>query len=462
VATQQSTQALHVIIIGAGTGGLCLAHGLKRAGISVAVYERDRTRADGLQGYRVGIDPDGSRALHQCLPPELYDTFVATCARTPKFFNMLTENLAEVLSLDITRPNEDAVNSEKSVSRMTMRQVLLTGLEDIVHFDKTFVRYEQTPDGKVTAFFEDGASATGDVLVAADGSNSRVRGQYLPQAKMEDTGIIAIAGKVPLTPESKALVSDKVFYGITVIFAPKGYFSILHVMEFKWDRNGVKRGIGGNDADLLARWPGLLFDNTTDHIIWGFSAAHQRFAQDPMQMRGEELVRLTLDMTKNWHPNLRKLMSMTDPSTCFPLNIRTSVPLEAWPTTNITLLGDAIHTMTPGRGVGANTALRDAALICRNLIAVRDGQKPLLQAIHEYEAEMIEYGFDAVIKSREQNDARDAIHRPVIGRIMLALMRTGMRLVNALPPLKRRMADNMLRYRGADREFAHANPSPTR
>lgn len=60
---------MHVIIIGAGTGGLALTHGLKRAGISCAVFERDRTRGDGLQGYRVGIDPDGSRALNRLLPP---------------------------------------------------------------------------------------------------------------------------------------------------------------------------------------------------------------------------------------------------------------------------------------------------------------------------------------------------------------------------------------------------------
>src|SRR5690349_21214794 len=86
----------HVIIIGAGTGGLCLAHGLRRAGISCAVYERDRTRSDGLQGYRVGIDPDGSRALSECLPPELFATFVATCARAPRYFNMLTEQMREV------------------------------------------------------------------------------------------------------------------------------------------------------------------------------------------------------------------------------------------------------------------------------------------------------------------------------------------------------------------------------
>ena len=129
----------HVLIIGAGTGGLCLAHGLRRAGISVAVYERDRTRTDGLHGYRVGIDPDGSRALHACLPPELYATFVATCARAPRYFNMLTEQLGEVcVARSCRAAATDPVDSEKSVSRMTLRQVLLTGLEDVVHFDKTF------------------------------------------------------------------------------------------------------------------------------------------------------------------------------------------------------------------------------------------------------------------------------------------------------------------------------------
>ena len=443
---------LHVLIIGAGTGGLCLAHGLKRAGISVAVYERDRTRTDGLHGYRVGIDPDGSRALHACLPPELYDTFVATCARPPRYFNMLTEQFREFLALEVP-PSTDPIDSEKSVSRMTLRQILLTGVEDLVHFDKAFTRYEQGADGRVTAHFADGTSATGDLLVAADGSNSRVRRQYLPEARLEDSGILAIAAKLPLTPETGALLPPKVFNGISLVFAPKGYSCILHVMEFKWkgDR-GLKAGIGGNDAALISRWPGLLYDNTADYINWGFSASARYFPPDVMQRPADELIRLTLEMTPGWHPHLRELFRRTDRSTCFPLNIRTSVPVPAWQPSAVTLLGDAIHTMTPGRGVGANTALRDADLLRRNLIAVRDGRQPLLAAVGDYEAKMRVYGFDAVLKSREQMDGNGAIHRPVIGRAVLAGMRTGMRVVNNVPPLKRRMAENMLRYRGAERE----------
>lgn len=104
------------------------------------------------------------------------------------------------------------------------------------------------------------------------------------------------------------------------------------------------------------------------------------------------------------------------------------------------------------RGVGANTALRDAALLCRALTAARDGRVPLIEAIHDYEARMIAYGFDAVLKSRDQMDGAALIHKPVVGRAVLAGMRASMRLVNHLPPLKQRMADALQRSRGADRD----------
>ena len=448
-----SISSPRVLIIGAGTGGMCLAHGLQRAGIDVSVFERDRTRTDGLHGYRVGIDPDGSRALHACLPPDLYDTFVATCARAPRYFNMITEQFDELLSLPLRQP-DDPIESEKSVSRMTLRQVLLTGADEIVHFDKSFTHYEQHPNGTVTAHFADGTSATGDLLIGADGTSSRVRQQYLPQAKLEDSGIIAVAGKLPLTSETARLVPEKLFYGISMVLAPHGASCILHVMEFPWQRNRkeIKLGVGESDADLISRWPGLLFDNTSDYINWGYAAAQRRFRSDIMQQRGAELVELVSEMTVDWHPNLRRLVHLTDPTTCFPVNIRTSVPLPPWPSSNVTLIGDAIHTMTPGRGVGANTALRDAALLCANLMAVRDGRLSLLEAVRYYVTQMIDYGFKAVVKSREQMDGNGLIHKPYVGRVALEVMRTGMRIVNHLPPLKQRMAEGLQRERGAGRD----------
>lgn len=61
--------------------------------------------------------------------------------------------------------------------RAKLRQWLMTKLN--IHWGKRFTYYEETSKG-VTAYFEDGTSYTGDILVGADGVNSRVRSQLLP------------------------------------------------------------------------------------------------------------------------------------------------------------------------------------------------------------------------------------------------------------------------------------------
>jgi 2-polyprenyl-6-methoxyphenol hydroxylase-like FAD-dependent oxidoreductase len=63
---------LKVLIIGAGTGGLCLAQGLKKKGVAAAVFERDRTPTDRLQGYRLSLSATGNRALKSCLPDRVF------------------------------------------------------------------------------------------------------------------------------------------------------------------------------------------------------------------------------------------------------------------------------------------------------------------------------------------------------------------------------------------------------
>src|SRR4029453_5895474 len=169
---------------------MCLAHGLKQAGVSVAVYERDRTRSDGLHGYRVGINPTGNRALQQCLPPELFATYIATCARSPRYFNVLTEKFKFTATVPLREPT-DPVDSERSVSRMTLRQVLFTGMDDVVQFDKVFTPYPHHKNGTVKAFSPDASRGPGDGLVPPGGANSAVRQQSLPHATVTDAGIIA-------------------------------------------------------------------------------------------------------------------------------------------------------------------------------------------------------------------------------------------------------------------------------
>src|SRR5215475_8534737 len=167
--TWRSSMGLEIVVIGAGIGGLALAQGLRRGGVEVAVYERDRTATDRLQGYRVHINRAGSRALHACLPPDLFEAFLATCGQPNLGIGMFTHRLRELIwfgSQD-TQPAADPVDGVKSASRISLRQVLLAGLDDAVHFDKTCTRYDTRPDGLVTAHFHDGSTETGDVLVGA-------------------------------------------------------------------------------------------------------------------------------------------------------------------------------------------------------------------------------------------------------------------------------------------------------
>jgi 2-polyprenyl-6-methoxyphenol hydroxylase-like FAD-dependent oxidoreductase len=442
---QMQKLPLKVMIIGAGTGGLALAHGLKQAGIKVTVFERDRTPRDARGGYRVGISPGGTQALKACLPPELFELFLATSSRPPRYFNMLTEQFSNLISLEMD--GNDPAHGEQNVNRLTLRRVLLTGLEDVVSFGKKFARYEENPDGSVTVSFEDGTQWCGDVLIGADGAGSRVRKQRLPDARQEETGILSLGGKLAMTSESKALLSEKMFYGMSMIMAPKGIGAIIHSLEFKWNRPDWNERA---KDDIIAQWPGFMNEDTDDYIGWGLWASRKQFPADPMKLTGVELIDLAKKMTEDWHPNFRKLLDLTNPATMLPLNVRTSVPVPPWESSNVTLLGDAIHTMTPGKGAGANTALRDAALLLKRLVEVSRSQKSTVQAFHEYESEMLRYSSKAVIESRKQMNENDAIHKPIIGGLQLSVMRMAMRVIDSVPMLKRRVTDSVKRSRAAE------------
>src|SRR5688500_9463639 len=68
--------SLRVLIAGGGIGGLCLAQGLRRAGIDCSVYES----APGIvqSGYRLHMNAAGGAALRQCLPENLYELYMQT------------------------------------------------------------------------------------------------------------------------------------------------------------------------------------------------------------------------------------------------------------------------------------------------------------------------------------------------------------------------------------------------
>jgi 2-polyprenyl-6-methoxyphenol hydroxylase-like FAD-dependent oxidoreductase len=345
---------------------------------------------------------------------------------------MVTERLDELVHIDLSALREDPVARHRSVSRITLRQILLDGLDDVAHFDKKFARYAEAPDGRIVAHFDDGSATVGDVLVAADGGNSRVRAQFLPEAERVETGIVGIAGKVPLNDETRAWLPPKIRDGVTLVSAPKGRAMFCASLTHR--KAGLPLGPIGGDDGASAVHSGLLFDNTADYLFWAFSTRREACPADLDRRDGAALQSVVLDMVAEWHPQFRQLVSAADPSTVMVVPIRTSVPVSLWPVRNITLIGDAIHSMTPYRGIGANVALRDAALLGRNLGEVHRGETSLLEAIRAYESEMIVYGFDAV---RESRKAMEQAHAE--GRVGKAITRVFFKTINAMPGVKRRV-----------------------
>ena len=129
-------------------------------------------------------------------------------------------------------------------------------------------------------------------------------------------------------------------------------------------------------------------------------------------------------------------MRLADADTINAIAIRTSVPIAAWQTQRVTLLGDAIHAMTPYRGIGANIALKDAVRLCRALTIANRAERSVIDAIRGYEKDMIDYGFRAVQTSLHDQAVME-------DRVRLMLSRAVLRIIDSVPPLKRQMFNRM-------------------
>ena len=235
-------KVLQVLVVGGGIGGLCLAQGLRKAGIQVKVFERDRTVDARLDRYRLHINPAGTRALRACLPDAVWDRFLAAVGRPGGGFLFLDEQLHELLSIEdslMYPASDDSAERAYPVERRALRDVLLTDLADVVQFGKRFERYELQPNGGVTAWFTDGSRADGDLLVGADGSASQVRAQLLPRAKPDDTGAVGFGAKLPLTAQTRAWLPPELLDGETMIMTGDPFFLFTSVFQTLGEPDGT-------------------------------------------------------------------------------------------------------------------------------------------------------------------------------------------------------------------------------
>jgi 2-polyprenyl-6-methoxyphenol hydroxylase-like FAD-dependent oxidoreductase len=141
------------------------------------------------------LEADALNALCEVLPSKLHQLFEATSMRTKAFTTILKTDLSFAKRIP-TDDGQDAqswpefVSDEKvrcNVDRGNLCEIALLGLEDCCYFSKELTSYESTAEG-VVARFADGTSATGDVLVGADGIRSVVRPQWASKLTIMDAG----------------------------------------------------------------------------------------------------------------------------------------------------------------------------------------------------------------------------------------------------------------------------------
>lgn len=381
---------LRVAVAGAGLGGLCLAQGLVRAGVDVRVYERDPALDVRRQGYRLHLDARAGLSLEKCLPPRLFRLFVATTGRPGSKVTVLSAQL-RVLREMAGSPDRDPDNPatlSTSVDRGTLREILAAGLDDQIHYARELTGYEHDADG-VTLRFADGSTEFADVLVGADGVGSAVRRALLPSAPLVDTGSRVIYGKTPLDGAARRLVPPALYDGFTAIVG--GHVGLATgLVEFRQSPADAAAAIA----------PEIRLSPVGDYLMWGLSAKHDRLpAPDPELAAADSatLHAAACRAIRTWHPDLRALLARAAVDQTFFIRVRSSERIPAWIPSRVTLLGDAIHAMSPARGSGANTALLDAANLCAALSSSSD----VIEAIGGYEEKMRDYGFAAVEASRQ-------------------------------------------------------------
>lgn len=365
-----------ILISGGGLASLLLARSLKLSKIPFRIFERDASFAIRAQGYRLRLSAEGLDAIESVLDAQTWKRFWDTCGKTGgSGLAVLDAVTAE--RLNEKQPEQLSSRGEKTIgiARGQMRNIFADGNEDHIEWGKHVTGYELTEDG-VRATFADGTkSVEGSMLVGGEGIYSKVAKQVSGgKLKTFDTGARGIHGQAPTTA-FKGL-GEGVFRLVDTTRPDASVFIITNVRPGEMDDPDLKFGwtMGGQ--------PGAVRAPNDDYAIVGQQAAD-----------------LARSLTKDWHPIFKPLFeNMEDADAAF-WKITCSSPSGVPEWTNeprVTVIGDAAHSMTPAGGIGANTAVRDSALLGK-LLREAGGFAPGVTAA--YEKEMRVYGSEAVNQS---------------------------------------------------------------
>ncbi|KAF7556924.1 hypothetical protein G7Z17_g1073 [Cylindrodendrum hubeiense] len=365
-----------ILISGAGLASLLLAQSLRVAKIPFKIFERDTSFAFRAQGYRLRLSSEGLDAIESALDPQTWQLFWDTCGKTGgSGFSAFDAVTGEQTEHVVPEKLDSRGGQIVGIARGDMRRIFAQGCEEHIEWAKHVTGYELTDDG-VRATFADGTkSVEGSMLIGGEGIYSKVAKQLSGgKLKVYDTGARGIHGQAPAAA-FKGL-GEGVFRLRDDTGPDGGVFVMTNVrphdendtsLQFGWTMGGV---------------PGVIRAPNDDYTIVGEQAAD-----------------IAKSISKNWDPRFKPLFDnmITAEAAFWKITCSTPSGVPKWPNEpRVTLIGDAVHSMTPAGGLGANTAVRDSALLGRLL---REAGGNIHGVTTAYEQEMRVYGSKAVHES---------------------------------------------------------------
>ncbi|MBF9219969.1 FAD-dependent oxidoreductase [Hymenobacter ruricola] len=369
-------QNKQVAIVGGGPGGLTLARLLQQNGAAVRVYERDRSRHGRVQGGTLDLHHESGLAALRAAG--LLEEFKARYRPGADKLRLTDKHAAVAYDQHAEAP-ADTFGDESfrpEIDRGPLRDILLDSLQpDTVVWDSQLASVQPLGAGWQLAF-RNGTTATADILIGADGANSKIRPLLTP-IKPFYSGVTIVEGSVYDSAQNAPRLHELAQGG--KIFALDDAKTL--VVSAKGD-GSLNFYTGCKTAETWARDSGIDFSNAPEVLAWfrqEFAGWDERWAE------------LFADEATPCVPR---------PQYCMPLD-------QTWPAQpNITLLGDAAHLMPPYAGEGVNMAMLDALELSTCLT---DDQFPDLQAaISHYEQRMRQRASAVARETMEQTAALHA------------------------------------------------------
>lgn len=319
------TAARTALVIGGGVAGPVTAMALQKAGIEATVHEAYATTADGI-GVTMTLAPNGMDAL------SIIDADDAVRAiGLPMNRTIVTDGYGEKIG-DL--PHLSDLPSALGIWRDQLCRVLheLARERGIrIEYGKRLVASEETSTG-VTARFEDGSTATADILIGADGIRSRVRTLIDPKAPNPSQAPLLNFGAAAdyLVPGA---IPDAMYF----VFGKRDFFGY-------WVQ-----------PDGRTAW----FANVPEKQLMTFREAN---ATSPEQW----LERLQADFADD--VPARDVVRHTRPETlCTIGSIESITKVPHWYSSRMVLVGDSVHGPSPSSGQGASMAVESGIQLARCL-----------------------------------------------------------------------------------------------